>query len=79
MRRALRVLGTALVVFGVGALAWAFVVWRWQDPFTVLYTKIQKQRLARQYDCLVVLLGSSAPNGGASAARARGRPEALPP
>jgi sortase A len=53
MRRALRVLGTALVVCGVGAVAWAIVVWRWQDPFTALYTKIQQHRLAGQYDRLV--------------------------
>jgi sortase A len=53
MRRGLRVLGTALVVCGVGALAWALVVWRWQDPFTALYTKFQQHRLAGQYDRLV--------------------------
>ena len=46
-------LGTALAVCGVFAIAWAFVVWRWQDPFTALYTKIQQHRLARQYDRLV--------------------------
>jgi sortase A len=53
MRRGLRVLGTVLVVCGVAALAWAVVVWRWQDPFTALYTKIQQHRLAAQYDRLV--------------------------
>jgi sortase A len=59
MRRGLRVLGTALVVCGVGALAWAVLVWRWQDPFTALYTKIQQHRLAGQYDRLVA--GYNAP------------------
>jgi sortase A len=53
MRRGLRVLGTTLVVCGVGALAWGVVVWRWQDPFTALYTKIEQHRLARQYDHFV--------------------------
>jgi sortase A len=53
MKRRLRVFGTALVVCGIGALVWAVVVWRWQDPFTALYTKIQQHRLARQYDRLV--------------------------
>jgi sortase A len=53
MRRGLRVLGTVLVVCGIGALAWAVLVWRWQDPFTALYTKIQQHRLAGQYDRLV--------------------------
>ena len=53
MRRGFRVLGTALVVCGVGTLVWAVVVWRWQDPFTALYTKFQQHRLASQYDRLV--------------------------
>ena len=53
MRRGLRLLGTVLVVCGFGAVAWAVVVWRWQDPFTALYTKIQQHRLAAQYDHLV--------------------------
>jgi sortase A len=53
MRRGLRVLGTALVVCGVGAVVWALVVWRWQEPFTALYTKFEQHRLASQYDRLV--------------------------
>jgi sortase A len=50
MRRGLRILGTALVVCGVCAVAWAVVVWRWQDPFTALYTKVQQDRLSRAYN-----------------------------
>lgn len=50
MKKGLRILGSALVVCGVLALVWTFVVWRWQDPFTALYTKIQQDRLADQYD-----------------------------
>ncbi len=46
---ALRRLGTALVVLGVAVLAWAFVVWQWNDPFTGLYTRWQQHRLARSY------------------------------
>ena len=34
MKRFLRILGTLMIVVGVGALAWAFTVWQWQDPFT---------------------------------------------
>src|SRR5437867_2936520 len=34
-----RVLGTLLIVTGLGAVAWALVVWQWQDPFTWLYTR----------------------------------------
>ena len=38
MRRLVRIVGTLLVGAGVLTLAWAIVVWRWQDPFTALYT-----------------------------------------
>ena len=49
LRRAARLAGTLLMVAGVLALAWAFVVWRWQDPFTALYTHFQQQHLAAAY------------------------------
>jgi sortase A len=49
MARIIRRLGTLLLVLGVAAVAWAIVVWRWQDPFTALYTKFQQHRLADQY------------------------------
>jgi len=49
MRRASRILGTILLSVGVLALVWAFVVWRWQDPFTAIYTHIQQSRLESAY------------------------------
>jgi sortase A len=48
-RRLVRFLGTTLVVLGVGAVAWTIVVWRWQDPFTALYTMYQQHQLSGQY------------------------------
>jgi sortase A len=50
MRTFARILGTVLIVAGVLTLAWAVVVWRWQDPFTALYTHIQQNRLAHRYE-----------------------------
>jgi sortase A len=50
MRRPLRILGTILVVGGVGMLLWVVVVWQWQDPFTALYTRWEQHRLASSYD-----------------------------
>ena len=50
MRRPLRVAGTLLVVLGVLMLIWVVVVWRWQDPFTALYTHWKQHQLARSYD-----------------------------
>jgi sortase A len=46
MRRLLRWLGTLLIVGGVGLLAWALVVWRWEDPFTSLYTSYEQRELS---------------------------------
>jgi sortase A len=46
MRRAARILGTLLIGAGVLTLAWTIAVWRWQDPFTALYTHWQQQKLA---------------------------------
>src|SRR5215217_2348820 len=48
-RRALRILGTVLAIAGALMLVWAFVVWRWQDPFTALYTKWKQRELSSQY------------------------------
>jgi sortase A len=48
MRRIARLTGALLVGAGVLTLAWALVVWRWQDPFTALYTHWQQGKLAKQ-------------------------------
>ena len=53
MRQPLRILGTAMIAVGVLALAWAVLVWQWQDPFTALYTHWQQHKLAGQYRQLV--------------------------
>jgi sortase A len=46
MRRLLRTLGTLMVVAGLATLAWAFAVWRWEDPFTSLYTAYEQRELS---------------------------------
>jgi sortase A len=50
MRRAIRITGLLMIVAGVLCLVWTFVVWRWQDPFTGLYTWREQRRLSEQYD-----------------------------
>jgi sortase A len=50
MRRAIGAVGTLMILCGVLTLAWAIVVWRWQDPFTAIYTHWQQQKLASAYD-----------------------------
>ena len=59
MRRFARIAGAVMIAAGVLTLAWAFTVWRWQDPFTALYTHWQQGRLADQYEHL--LAGLSGP------------------
>ena len=50
MRRFLRILGTLMIVAGVGALAWAFTVWRWEDPFTATLNYYDQRQLAKSFD-----------------------------
>ena len=45
MRRFIRALGTFMVLAGIGTLLWAFAVWRWEDPFTSLYTAWKQRGL----------------------------------
>src|SRR3954467_10372648 len=48
MRRFARISGIVLAVAGALTLAWAIVVWRWQDPFTGLYTRREQHKLAQE-------------------------------
>jgi len=48
-RRLGRWLGTLLIAVGVLVLAWAFVVWKWNDPFTALYTHFKQSHLSAEY------------------------------
>jgi sortase A len=43
------VTGTTLIVVAVFLLAWAFVIWQWNDPFTSLYTRWQQHKLNGVY------------------------------
>lgn len=49
MRRAARIVGTAMIVAGVCSIAWAVLVWQWQDPFTAIYTKYEQHKLASRF------------------------------
>ena len=50
MRRSLRVLGAVLIGAGLLGVAWTVTVWRWQDPFTALYTHWQQAKLSQSLD-----------------------------
>jgi sortase A len=48
MRKIARISGIVLASAGVLTLVWVVVVWRWQDPFTGLYTRWEQHKLAQQ-------------------------------
>jgi sortase A len=50
VRRLSRIAGTILAVAGLGMLVWVLVVWRWQDPFTALYTHWKQHQLSQAYE-----------------------------
>jgi len=49
MARAARITGTVLIVAGACLVAWALLVWQWQDPFTAIYTKYEQHKLASSF------------------------------
>jgi sortase A len=49
VRQLIRIGGTLLVAAGLLTLLWVLVVWRWEDPFTAIYTHVQQSRLAATY------------------------------
>jgi sortase A len=50
MRRFARALGALMIVAGLLTLAWALVVWRWEDPVTSLYTAYEQRNLSSGLD-----------------------------
>jgi len=50
MRRLARIAGTLMIVAGVGAIAWAFTVWKWEDPFTAALNYFDQRQLAQSFD-----------------------------
>jgi sortase A len=49
LRRAVRLVGTLILVAGVLMLAWVVVVWRWEDPFTAIETYFSQKHLRTAY------------------------------
>ena len=62
IRRTLRVLGLLMIVVGIGAAAWALLVWRWQDPFTAAYTTYEQHKLAHRYQQQAAQFLATAPH-----------------
>ena len=50
MRRLARIVGTVMIVAGLGALAWALTVWKWQDPFTAVLNRQDQRALSQSLE-----------------------------
>jgi sortase A len=50
LRRLLRVFSVLLLLAGCGTLGWAGLTWRWEDPFTSVYTALEQRELSRSYE-----------------------------
>jgi sortase A len=67
----LRRFGATVVVVGLVAAAWAVLVWRWQEPFTTLYTTWKQGQLEDAYAGRVDRFGRLRVMRGASPASVR--------
>ncbi len=68
MRKFARTAGTLMIVAGVAMLAWALLVWRWEDPFTSLYTAWKQRELATELDRQIETFRPTVPAGASLAA-----------
>jgi len=50
LRRLLRLFSVLILVAGAGTLGWAGLTWRWEDPFTSVYTTLEQRELSRSYE-----------------------------
>ena len=73
MRRLARLLGTLMVVVGIGTLAWAITVWQWQDPVTAVVNRVEQRELSRNLErSFDIVRPSSRDAAGSPAQRRRG-------
>ncbi len=60
-RRLIRILGTLMIVAGLGLLAWAVTVWQWQDPFTAALHSYEQRELADSFEQRLKLVERNRP------------------
>lgn len=68
-RRVARITGTLMLVGGIAVLVWVLVVWRWEDPFTALYTTWKQHQLSQSYDRRVKAYRLPEPSSKTASAR----------
>jgi hypothetical protein len=75
MRRVARIAGTLFVGLGLLLLVWAFVVCKWGDPVTSVYTRWEQRKLESRYEKLSAAFPSAVPPSAVLPARPRGTKE----
>src|SRR4051794_41255554 len=68
-RRIARITGTLMLLGGIAVLVWVLVVWRWEDPFTAVYTTWKQHQLSQSYDRRAKAYGLPEPSSKAASAR----------
>src|SRR5262245_61862491 len=71
MRHAARVFGAVLLAAGLLAAAWTVTVWRWQDPFTAVYTHYEQAKLGRSLGRQITVYGAAHRRAEATVMRER--------
>jgi sortase A len=66
-----------MVVAGLCSILWVVVVWRWQDPFTALYTTWKQRGLAAAYEKQVEAFAPELPKAAAAGSAAAGKAAAV--
>ena len=61
LRRLARWVSHILLALGVLAFVWTFVIWKWGDPVTALYTRYEQHQLAKQYTRRVARIQKTLP------------------
>ncbi len=78
-QRLVRIASNTLITAGVLVFIWSIVVWRWEDPFTALYTTWKQHELAQQYRSLQRAYRPVVPVAPAHVKRGTRVPAALAP
>ena len=75
MKRLARIVGTLMIVAGIGTLGWALTVWQWQDPFTAVINRLEQRELSQSLERRFDRVPPEAENVAVSPAQRRRRLE----
>ena len=79
MRRFVRLIGTLMILGGLGSLGWSVLVWQWQDPVTAVYEWREQNRLDDGYAATAKRFALPAPEPASAKAPGRSNKSAKAP